>query len=269
MRIDVGEVVRQRVPRYYRRVPHFVLSALARIIHQDELNHVLRLMHQAGDGLPAVDAANRYLGVTSELVWQERIPKEGRFVFTCNHPLGGIDGLCLLSLLGHRYGGDVRLMVNDLLMAVKPLRPLFLPVNKYGHQSRRAAIEIESQHASGSQMITFPAGLCSRQMSGGKIHDLPWRSTVVKLAVRSKRDIVPLYFEGTNSRRFYMLARLRTALGIKFNYEMVLLPDEVVRGKGKHFRVMVGEPVRWQDLDARHPKLEAERLCRITYSLAR
>lgn len=269
LRIDVGEVVRQRVPRYYKRIPHFMISWLSRIIHQDELNEILQLMHEAGDGLPAVDAANRYLGVSAELVHEERIPEQGRFIFASNHPLGGLDGLALLSLMGHRYGGEhIRFMVNDLLMAVRPLRPLFLPVNKYGCQSRQEASDIESQYAGTNQMLTFPAGLCSRQMSGGDIHDLPWQPSVASMAVRSQRDIVPLYFDGVNSRRFYRLAHLRKQLGIKFNYEMVLLPDEVVRGRGKHFKVYVGQPVPWQSLDSRHPRQEAERLCRLTYALA-
>lgn len=269
LHIDVGQVVQQRVPRLYKRIPRFVIRWLERIIHQDELNEVLQLMHQAGDGLPAVDATNSYLGVTAELLGAERIPAEGRFIFTSNHPLGGLDGLLLMSLMGHRYGPDgIRFMVNDLLMAIKPLQPLFLPVNKYGRQSRQEATAIDQAYASGRQMLTFPAGLCSRKMDDGTIHDLPWRPSVISMAVRYQRDIVPLYFSGVNSSRFYRLARLRKRLGIKFNYEMVLLPDEVVRGRGKHFTVVVGEPLSWQSLDARHPRQEAERLCRLTYALA-
>ena len=184
-----------------------------------------------------------------------------------NHPLGGLDGLSLISVLGHKYDGHIRFLVNDLLMAVKPLQGIFLPINKYGRQNRRAAVEIERQYQGDNQMITFPAGLCSRMTGSGEIHDLEWHKMVVTHALHSHRDVVPLYFDGRNSGFFYRLARWRKRLGLKFNYEMVYLPGEMFKCRGSNFKIYVGQPVPWQSLDARHPAQEARRLCSMTYGL--
>ena len=67
--------------------------------------------------------------------------------------------------------------------------------------------------------------------------------------LENKRDIVPVYFDGKNSNFFYNLARIRKALGIKMNYEMIYLPDEMFRSKHKTFRIHFGKPIPWQTFD--------------------
>ena len=101
---------------------------------------------------------------------------------------------------------------------------------------------LEEAFASDDQIITFPAGLCSRKI-GGKIQDLEWKKSFIQKAVQYKRDIVPVYFDGKNSNFFYNLARIRKALGIKMNYEMIYLPDEMFRSKHKTFRIYFGKPI--------------------------
>ena len=155
--IDVDELVRQRLPRYYRFIPRWLTRWLERIIHQRELNEILQRMC-GKDGVGAAHEALDYLDITTEVKHADRIPTEGRFIFVSNHPLGGLDGLSLIAFLGGRYKGAIRFLVNDLLMAVKPLQPVFLPVNKYGRQSRGRAAEIEAEYQGQKQMITFPAG---------------------------------------------------------------------------------------------------------------
>ena len=137
LRIDVDSVIRQRLPRHYRYIPKWLIRWLERTIHQDGLNKILQDM---GDkkGVEAADIALRDLNVKYQAVGEENIPSEGRFIFASNHPLGGLDGMALISLIGHRYGGDnIKFIVNDLLMAVKPLDNVFLPINKHGRQSRQ------------------------------------------------------------------------------------------------------------------------------------
>lgn len=266
MVIDVDALVKQRLPRHYRFIPRFVTRWLERIIHQRELNEMLQRMN-GKDGVSAANEALSYLGITTTVVGEDAIPDEGRFIFVSNHPLGGLDGLSLISFLGKRYHGGIRFLVNDLLMAVKPLQPVFLPVNKYGRQSRERAEEIEAQYQGDNQMITFPAGLCSRMGKGGKIHDLQWQKFVVTQAIRTQRHIVPMFFEGENSRFFYRMARWRKRLGMKFNLEMILLPSEMFKSRGGDFRVFVGKPITWQSLDAKRPLEEAQRLADICYAL--
>ncbi len=267
LHIDVDSVIRQRLPRHYRYIPKWLIRWLERTIHQDGLNKILDDM---GDkkGVDAADVALADLNVAYQAVGDDNIPSQGRFIFASNHPLGGLDGMALISLIGHRYGSDnIKFIVNDLLMAVKPLENVFLPINKHGRQSRHSAQEIEQQYLSDRQMITFPAGLCSRQLKGGEIADLEWKKFVITHAVSSQRDIIPVFFEGHNSRRFYRMARLRERLGIKFNIEMIMLPGEMFKSSGSTFKIHFGKPIKWQTLNTANARDEAARLRNLVYQL--
>ena len=188
-------------------------------------------------------------------------------MFVSNHPLGGLDGLALISLLGNRYNRQIKFLVNDLLMAVEPLRGVFLPVNKYGSQSRDAAAQIDEALQSDNQFITFPAGLCSRMQPDGSIADLPWQKAAVSHAVNYNRDIVPVYFDACNSRFFYRFAKWRKKLGIKFNIELIFLPKEMIKKSGCTLHAVIGKPIPWTSLDSSHPKQEAARLRDIVYNI--
>ena len=266
IQIDIRETLRSKMPRYSRFVPGWLVRWLERVICQDELNALLRAI---GDkkGADASDTVLRELGITLDVQGLERLP-EGRVVIASNHPLGGLDGLALISTFGHHYDGKIRFMVNDLLMAVKPLEDIFLPVNKFGKQSREAVASIMAEYKGDKQMLTFPAGLCSRLHAGGVIADLEWQKAVVSMAAHYKRDIVPVHFGGQNSRKFYRAARWRKRLGIKFNLEQILLPSEMLKQRGARFTITVGDPVPWQTLDTSQPGAEAARLRDLCYSLA-
>ena len=267
LRIDVDSVIRQRLPRHYKYIPRFVIRWVERIIKQDGLNKILTDMSVA-KGVEAADIALADLNVSYNAVDEDNIPDEGRFIFASNHPLGGLDGMALISLIGHHYGGDnIKFIVNDLLMAVKPLDNVFMPVNKHGRQSRQSVQEIEAEYNGDKQMITFPAGLCSRKLKGGKIGDLRWQKFVVSPAISSRRDIIPVYFDGRNSKFFYRFAKLRERLGIKFNIEMIFLPREMFKCSGQKFDVYFGKPIKWQELDAKNVRGEAQRIRELVYTL--
>lgn len=266
MRIDVDKVLRERLPKHYRYIPRFAVRWLERTICQDQLNAILLKM--AGkNSVDAATAALNEMDITVRATGLEQLP-EGRYMFVSNHPLGGLDGLALISLLGNRYDKNIKFLVNDLLMAVEPLRGVFLPVNKYGSQSRAAATQIEEALKSDAQFITFPAGLCSRMQPDGTIADLPWQKAAVAHAVNYQRDIVPIYFDAHNSRFFYRFAKWRKKLGIKFNIELIFLPKEMIKQCGATLRVFIGEPIPWDSLDARAPKREAARLRDLVINMA-
>ena len=267
IQIDIASVLRERVPRYYRWMPRFVVRWLERLIHQDEINALLR---KVGDRCneEAAQIALDELGITVHVEGLEHVAPDHRYIFASNHPLGGLDGLALIATFGRIYNGNICFLINDLLMAVTPLRGVFLPVNKYGSQSRQAVTDIEQEYASNHQMFTFPAGLCSRQKTAkAPVEDLRWNKSVVSLAVRSQRDVVPVFFEGQYSKWFYRCARWRERLGIKFNIEMVLLPHEMFKSRGQTFTIHVGEPVPHSSLDSRHARDEAMRLRAMTYAM--
>lgn len=268
MRIDVAEVLRQRVPAYAKFIPRFAVKALENFIRQDELN---RLLSDNADK-SGVDFCR---GVIEELEVTYRVhgslPTDNpRVIIVSNHPLGGLDGMVLAAMVSGQYGGrkDIKFVVNDLLTFVEPLRPIFLGVNKHGKQSRAAARQLEEAFTGDSPMVMFPAGLVSRQGADGVIADLKWNKMVVNKAISSQRDVIPLHFGGENSPFFYKFARLRSRLGLKFNIEMVRLPAEVFNSAGKTFDIHIGKPIVWESLrggkDAQH---QADSLREAVYRL--
>ena len=238
-RIDIRQVLRQKAPKAARRIPGFVVDYLIRTIHQEELNDILTRYHDL-DGVDFMQALIGYFDLTLEV--RGTIPTGGRFIFASNHPLGGLDGICLSALIGQAHGGQIRYLVNDLLLYLENLQSIFVPINKHGAQSRENVRKIDEAYASDNQIITFPAGLCSRKVDGG-IRDLDWKKSFIQKAVETRRDIVPVYFDGRNSMFFYRFANLRKMLGIRLNIEMIYLPDEMFRAKGRSFRIVFGRPI--------------------------
>lgn len=264
--IDIKQVLRQKAPSAARKIPGFMVDYLIRTVHQDELNEILRRYHDK-DGVAFMQELIGYFDLNLELVNEENIPAEGRYIFASNHPLGGLDGICLSAIIGGRFDGKIRYLVNDLLLYLSNLRSIFVPINKHGAQGKKNAELIEKAYASDNQIITFPAGLCSRKQNG-KIQDTEWKKSFIQKAVEYRRDIVPVFFEGRNSNFFYRLANMRKALGIKMNYEMIYLPDEMFKSKHKTYSIHFGKPIPWQTFDSsRKPAEWAERVKEIVYNL--
>ena len=264
--IDIKQVLRQKAPSAARKIPGFMVDYLIRTVHQDELNEILRRYHDK-DGVAFMQELIGYFDLNLELVNEENIPAEGRYIFASNHPLGGLDGICLSAIIGGRVDGKIRYLVNDLLLYLSNLRSIFVPINKHGAQGKKNAELIEKAYASDNQIITFPAGLCSRKQNG-KIQDTEWKKSFIQKAVEYRRDIVPVFFEGRNSNFFYRLANMRKALGIKMNYEMIYLPDEMFKSKHKTYSIHFGKPIPWQTFDSsRKPAEWAEWVKEIVYNL--
>ena len=141
-------------------------------------------------------------------------------------------------------------MVNDFLMALKPLDGYFVAVNKVGAQSRSLIAQTDALFSGDSQVLIFPAGKASRKI-GGKIQDAAWNKTFITKSVQFGRDIVPMHFYGKNSWRFYFVDWIGKVTGInrKFPLAMLLLVDELYRSKGKRYRVVIGDPIPWQTFD--------------------
>lgn len=246
-KVDVAEVLRTKAPAAARYLPGFLTNYLRRIVHEDELNEVLTLY----DGLPPAEFARRalaHIDVKYSAVGLDNVPLGGRYIFASNHPFGGADGMMIADLLEARFG-DVRVVVNDILMNLYPLKPIFLPVNKHGRQNAEYARCAAEAFDSDIPVLTFPAGLCSRR-TRGVVADSEWKDNFIKRAVATRRDVVPVFVEGQLSNFFYRLSNIRKALGIKANIEMLYLADELFRQRGSTFRIIFGEPVPWSSLEA-------------------
>lgn len=245
MKIDVENVIKSKNPDLLRVIPRFLLKWVEKLIHQDELNTLLK---ESGHlkGAKFATAALEKFNITYTIHGLDSLDKTKRYIIVSNHPLGGLDGIIMIELFGKLFK-EVRFVVNDLLYHVEPLRPVFIPVNKYGRQSVQTAQMIHESYESDAQILYFPAGLCSR-LTKGKIEDLEWKRSYINQAIKYERDILPLFFEGKNTPLFYKIANLRKKLGIKFNYETVLLPREMFKKENSQFNIFIGEPITHQQL---------------------
>ena len=269
--IDVDKILQSKMGDKAVRVPRFLVSWLKKTLHQDELNAFL-WESRGTTGSAWLKDCLRFLRNEVRIIGEENLPPAEdprRYTFVCNHPLGGIDGVAIGSVIGGRYNDNFRYLVNDILMNLPGLAPLCIPINKTGRQGRDFPRMVEEGFASDHHIVVFPAGLCSRKING-EIHDLPWTKTFVTKSVQTRRDIVPMFFSGRNSERFYRIANLCKALRLKFNAAMLFLPDEMMRNRGKTFELHVGRPIPWQTFDgSRTPAQWAQWVQQETYQLAK
>ncbi len=255
--IDINEILKGKMGAKAKYVPAPVVSWLKKIAHQDEVNKFLWDSREL-TGTPWLEECVRYLDMTLEFEGEENLPSkdDGKlYTFVSNHPLGGIDGVALGSIIGRKYDSRFRYLVNDLLMNLPGLAPLCIPINKTGSQSRNFPAMVETGFQSDYHMLMFPAGLCSRKING-EIRDLPWKKTFLSKSIEYKRDIVPIHFSGQNSNFFYRLANFSDRHIKKVNIAMLFLVDEMYKNVHKTFKVSFGKPIPWQTFDKSRSPME-------------
>ena len=255
--IDINEILKGKMGAKAKYVPAPVVSWLKKIAHQDEVNKFLWDSREL-TGTPWLEECVRYLDMTLEFEGEENLPSkdDGKlYTFVSNHPLGGIDGVALGSIIGRKYDSRFRYLVNDLLMNLPGLAPLCIPINKTGSQSRNFPAMVETGFQSDYHMLMFPAGLCSRKING-EIRDLPWKKTFFSKSIEYKRDIVPIHFSGQNSNFFYRLANFSDRHIKKVNIAMLFLVDEMYKNVHKTFKVSFGKPIPWQTFDKSKSPME-------------
>ncbi len=255
--IDIDKVLESKMGRKARYVPRFLVRWLKHIVHEDQVNAFLWETRNI-EGTEWLEACVKYLDMTIHIEGKENLPdkNDGKlYTFVSNHPLGGEDGVALGAIIGRHYDGRFRYLVNDLLLNLPGLRPVSIGINKTGKQSRDFPRMVEAGFQSDNHMLMFPAGLNSRKING-KIHDLPWKKTFVTKSVEYHRDVVPIYFSGRNSERFYRIANWQKKLHLKVNIAMLFLVDEMYKNVHKTFTIKIGKPIPWQTFD--HSRKPAE-----------
>lgn len=263
--IDVEKVIAGKNPALIRFLPGFVISYLKRIIHQDEVNAFLERSRDK-QGLEFVDEAVQTFSPNITLRGTENLQASQRFVVASNHPLGGLDGIVLMHAIG-KMRTDIQFPVNDILMYLSNLQPLFVPINKHGSNADNIRI-LDDTFRGDAVICYFPFGLVSRK-SKGVIRDLDWKKTFLTKAKKFERDIVPTHINGRNSSFFYNLSNLRKALGIKANLEMLYLSDEFFKQKNQDITITFGRPIPFKVFDKRYSDQQwAEKLRRFVYYLA-
>ena len=290
--IDIEDVFAKKNPWLLKALPAFVFTYLKKIIHQDMINDVIyQNRHLFGldwvkkclldfDVKTEICLARNNTNIETQTILSPNLQNKtdsvnslknlisptGRYIFAANHPIGSMDGMALIHEIG-KVRQDIIFPVNDILMNIPGLQPLFIPINKHGKNTENISI-IDQTFKSDKVILYFPAGLVSRKQRKGVIKDLEWKKTFISKAKKYQRDIIPVYITGKNSTFFYNLSLWRHRLGIKVNIEMLFLVDEMVKQKGKTLRIIFGEPIPFTTFDRSRKDIQwAEFVREKVYSL--
>ncbi|MEL6537454.1 MAG: 1-acyl-sn-glycerol-3-phosphate acyltransferase [Bacteroidota bacterium] len=239
--IEVGKLIEARNPSLMRWVPGFVFRWLERIFHQDDINGFID-RHGHKNEYDFSSALVEEFELDLQVKGMENIPPATEAcIFASNHPLGGLDAIAIIHLF-RDVRPDIKFIVNDFLLNLKPLAGRFVGVNLVGKNAVDSLQKIDKQFASDSATFIFPAGLVSRK-NKGQVEDLEWKKAFVVKSKQYDLPVIPMYIDGNMSNRFYRLAHLRKFLGVKFNFEMLYLVDEMFKQKKRQISIVIGEPM--------------------------
>lgn len=246
--VDVRKLIADKNPALLKWIPGFLIRYVQRIIHEDEVNEFF-LQQKGASAYDFCEACMKKFNITLVLHGEENvIQPPDSCIFAANHPLGGFDAVAIVSKL-RDIRPDIKFIVNDFLMSVTNLRDRFIGVNKVGKNAAESLQKVDEQFASDTATFIFPAGLVSRKQKG-EIRDLDWKKTFISKAKKYQKPVIPVYIEGKLTNRFYRLANIRKALGIKFNIEMLYLVDELFKQRDTTIHIMIGEPVDAKTFDS-------------------
>lgn len=172
----------------------------------------------------------------------DSVPAKGATLVVANHPFGAVEGMIMVDMLLQRRK-DVRIMANSFLKRIPELSEHFLAVNPYpGHQAvqenftaMRAAIR---WLRAGGLLVIFPAGdVADFRLRQLRVAERGWDDSVARLARLSAAEVVPVYFEGRNSKTFYLAGLLHPLL------KTLLLPRELINKQGRTLRLRIGKAI--------------------------
>ena len=235
-------------PKLRKKLPRFAVNFLKRRIHQDDINKII-LAAEHYKGAEFFSDALKGLNISYRTRGEEHLTTDKKYLFVCNHPLGGPEALIIGSVFHRLYGDGFRVPVTPLLAHLKPLAEFFVPVNNLSSkQSRDLGQRIADMFTSEQQVLVFPAGLCAREING-KITEMPWKKMFVTQARRYERDVVPIHISGHNSKWFFFLAKVSKLFKLKINLGMLYLVDELFKQCGNEFVITFGKPIPYTTFD--------------------
>lgn len=164
----------------------------------------------------------------------EHIPHEGRVVIFANHPIGSLDALALIKLISE-VRSDIKVVANELLMALEPLHNILLPVrNMTGGTPKQNLANIHQHLNNEGAVLIFPSGEVSRLRPQG-VRDTAWQSGFVKMACACNAPLLPIYADAKNSAMFYGASMIYKPLAT------LLLVKEMFKQAKKTMPVRIGE----------------------------
>jgi len=236
--IDVQKEIVKKFPNIENN-PSLLKKSLLKIakkmVHENSINDFLH-KHSHQKGFEFVDAVLDYFDfdytVSSNDI--ENIPSSGKVVIIANHPLGGLDALSLLKLVG-AVRRDVKIVANDFLLGIDALDSLFIPIDNYKMRQSKKDIKAVYEALDQEQaVIIFPAGEVSRASTKG-IKDPQWNKGFLNFALNSNSPILPLFISGKNSKFFYTMSLINKS------FSTLLLSNEMFRKNATNINIKIGE----------------------------
>ncbi|MBR4390731.1 MAG: lysophospholipid acyltransferase family protein [Bacteroidales bacterium] len=209
------------------------------------LGKINRLFDGAADyqGREFADHLLENMGITIDVSEDQlaNIPKEGGFVVVSNHPFGGIEGVMLYSVIA-KVRPDFKLMANFILSHIPNLKEAFFSVNPFTEnpewKSSVGGIKGAILHlAEGKGLGVFPAGEVSRYHGHDFPEDLPWSTSIARIIKNAGVPVIPVFWEGRNSRLFYAVDKIHPMMGT------ARLTRELANKHDTCFNLQVGKPI--------------------------
>ncbi|MHC1778665.1 MAG: 1-acyl-sn-glycerol-3-phosphate acyltransferase [Bacteroidales bacterium] len=265
--IDIEKIISQRNAGLLNKLPGFVIKIISNIVYQDEVNQLMnKYSHLVGHEF--LRAVIDEFDIKLEIDGLENLPSNKRCFFAANHPFGFIDGLVLTYIVSGKYG-ELKAIANDAFMYVPQLQPFIVAVNVFEGSSKEYLMALDKTYKDNIAITHFPAGIVSRKQKG-KIQDLAWQKSFITKAVSCERDVVPIFFHGYNSKLFYGINTIRKFFGIKANIELMLLPREMFKKRGKTIKVTIGKTIPFTTFDKSCSHFEwAQKVRSIVYNLGK
>ena len=236
--VDVQKEIEKKFPKVKEK-DNFLKKSLfkiaKKIVHEDSINQFLGENSHL-KGFEFVDAVLDYFDFdytvsNSDL---QNIPPHGKVVIIANHPLGGLDALCLLRLVS-QVRKDVKIVANDFLSGFDALNSLFIPIDNYKTKQAKEDIKKIYEALNNEQaLIIFPAGEVSRATPKG-IKDSAWQKGFLTFAKHSNSPILPIFLDGKNSKTFYTMSLINKT------FSTLLLSNEMFNKKSKRINIKIGE----------------------------
>jgi len=244
--LNIEDSIQEKFPTFETRSPWIkrpTLHFIRKLTHEEEVNQFLDV-HQDLTGFDFVDQVLNFFNFSYSISHRDRqnIPATGRVVIVANHPLGALDGLALLRLVGE-VRRDVKIVVNDVLMNFKAIDGLLLPVDNSSKSTRKSDVKaIIDSLKNDEAVIVFPAGEVSRIRPNG-VQDGKWTGGFLSFAKKTNAPILPMFVNARNSSLFYSSSMVYKPLG------GMLLAHEMFNKKSKTITINVGEPVPFQQIE--------------------
>jgi putative hemolysin len=236
--IDIQSEIEKKFPNMNKK-DNFLKKSLFRvakkIVHEDSINQFLT-QNAHLKGFEFVDAVLDFFDFdytvsSSDL---QNIPTSGKIVIIANHPLGGLDALCLLRLIS-QVRKDVKIVANDFLAGFEALNSLLIPIDNYKiRQSKTDIKKIYEALNKEEAIIIFPAGEVSRATTKG-IKDPTWHKGFLNFAQNSNAPILPIFLDAKNSKTFYTISVINKT------FSTLLLSHEMFNKKSKRINMKIGQ----------------------------